>query len=63
MKLVKLFWRIDKAYTIILIISMVLMWISLFKKDLAFSAWQGLIMYISFNELRYEYDSKIFNKN
>lgn len=57
MKLIKLFWSIDKTYTIIFLISIVLMWIALFKGDMDFGAFQCLFIYISFNELRYKYDN------
>lgn len=58
MKLIKLFWSIDKTYTIVFLISTVLMWFSLFKGDIGFGAWQCLFIYIAFNELRYKYDNK-----
>ena len=63
MNFIKLFWSIDKSYTIIFLISTVLLWVSLFKGDFGFSSWQGLLMYIAFNELRYKYDDKNNFKN
>lgn len=58
MKLLKLFWEIDKIYCVMILIFMLLAIWSVVKKDMTFYNFNIIFLYMSFNELRYKYDNK-----
>ena len=58
MKLLKLFWEIDKTYCVMITIFMLLTIWSVVKKDMTFYNFNIIFLYMSFNELRYKYDNR-----